>query len=441
MTENTVNVVGAGLAGSEAAYQLAKRGVHVRLFEMKPKKKIPAHNTDNFCELCCSNSFRAEGLGNAVGVLKEELRRMDSLVMRCADLTRVPAGGALAVDREKFSSSVTEALRAQKNIEIIEKEVTDLDFEENTIVASGPLTSDALAAAIHGFFGRDELHFFDAAAPIVLAESVDMSKAYLASRYGKGTADYINCPMDKEQYEAFYAALVSAQTAQLHDFENDKVFEGCMPVEVMASRGEETLRYGPMKPVGLPDPHTGKLPYAVVQLRKDNAASSMYNIVGFQTHLLFGEQRRVFSMIPGLENAEFVRYGVMHRNTFINSPGQLRPTYETVKRKGLFFAGQMTGVEGYIESCSSGFVAALNAVPGLEKPVIFDNRTATGALAQYISNESVEAFEPMNVNFGIFAPLEKTGPNGKKLRKADRKAAYAERALEVIDGMKAEFGI
>ena len=268
-----------------------------------------------------------------------------------------------------------------------------------------------------------------------------MSKAYLASRYGKGTADYINCPMDKEQYEAFYAALVSAQTAQLHDFENDKVFEGCMPVEVMASRGEETLRYGPMKPVGLPDPHTGKLPYAVVQLRKDNAASSMYNIVGFQTHLLFGEQRRVFSMIPGLENAEFVRYGVMHRNTFINSPGQLRPTYETVKRKGLFFAGQMTGVEGYIESCSSGFVAALNAVPGLEKPVIFDNRTATGALAQYISNESVEAFEPMNVNFGIFAPLEKTGPNGKKLRKADRKAAYAERALEVIDGMKAEFGI
>lgn len=441
MDIKTVNVVGGGLAGSEAAYQLAKRGVHVRLFDMKPTKKIPAHSTNDFCELCCSNSFRAEGLGNAIGVLKEELRRMGSLVMKCADETRVPAGGALAVDREKFSASVTAALRSHENIEIVEKEVTNLDFEENTIIATGPLTSDALSERIHEFFGKDELHFFDAAAPIVFAESIDMTKAWFASRYDKGTADYINCPMTREEYDAFYDALINAKTAQLHDFENSKVFEGCMPVEVMASRGRETLLYGPLKPVGLPDPHTGKLPYAVVQLRKDNGASSMYNIVGFQTHLLFGEQKRVFSMIPGLENAEFARYGVMHRNTFINSPGLLTPTYEAKKRKGLFFAGQMTGVEGYIESCSSGFVAALNAVPGLEKSIIFDARTATGALAQYISNESVDAFEPMNVNFGIFEPLENVRPNGRKLRKADRKTAYAERALQVIDEMIEEYCI
>ncbi|MBQ4627550.1 MAG: methylenetetrahydrofolate--tRNA-(uracil(54)-C(5))-methyltransferase (FADH(2)-oxidizing) TrmFO, partial [Clostridia bacterium] len=372
MDKLTINVVGAGLAGCEAAWQAAERGAHVRLYEMKPQKKIPAHSSEDFCELCCSNSFRAEGLSNAIGLLKEELRAMGSLVMKCADATRVPAGGALAVDRDAFPKMVTEHIKNHPNIEIIAKEITSLDFDEPTVIASGPLTSEPLADAIVEFFGADGLHFFDAAAPIVSAESIDMDKAYLASRYGKGTPDYINCPMSEDEYNAFYAELIAAETVEMKDFENN-VFEGCMPVEVMASRGKDTLLFGPLKPVGLPDPKTGKTPYAVVQLRKDNAESSMYNLVGFQTHLKFPEQRRVFGMIPGLENAEFVRYGVMHRNTYIDSPRHLTAAFEAKKRKGLFFAGQMTGVEGYIESCSSGFVAGINAVRN--EPYIFDPKT------------------------------------------------------------------
>ncbi|MBQ6052117.1 MAG: methylenetetrahydrofolate--tRNA-(uracil(54)-C(5))-methyltransferase (FADH(2)-oxidizing) TrmFO [Clostridia bacterium] len=426
MEKKTVNVVGAGLAGCEAAWQAAKSGAKVRLYEMKPKKRIPAHNSSDFCELCCSNSFRAEGLSNAIGLLKEELRAMGSLIMKCADMTRVPAGGALAVDREAFPRAVTEHIKNEPNIEIIEKEIDTLEFDCPTVIATGPLTSDLLAGKIAEFFGSEGLHFFDAAAPTVTFESVDMQKAYFASRYGKGTPDYINCPMTKDEYEAFYEALVTAETAEIRDFENN-VFEGCMPVETMASRGKETLLFGPLKPVGLPDPKTGKTPYAVVQLRKDNAAETVYNIVGFQTHLRFPEQRRVFGMIPGLENAEFVRYGVMHRNTFISSPGNLTAAYETVKRKDLFFAGQMTGVEGYIESCSSGFVAGINAAR--DERYIFPPETAIGALAHYISNTQITDFQPMNVNFGIFPPLEWTG---RKPKKADRKEMYSQRALEMI---------
>ena len=426
MDKLTINVIGAGLAGCEAAWQAAQRGAHVRLYEMKPKKKIPAHSSEDFCELCCSNSFRAEGLSNAIGLLKEELRAMGSLIMKCADATRVPAGGALAVDRDAFPKMVTEHIKNHPNIEIIEEEVTSLDFSEPTVIASGPLTSEPLANAIVEFFGGDGLHFFDAAAPIVSAESINMDKAYLASRYGTGTPDYINWPMSEEEYDAFYRELISAQTVEMKDFENN-VFEGCMPVEIMASRGRDTLLFGPLKPVGLPDPKTGKTPFAVVQLRKDNAESSMYNLVGFQTHLKFPEQRRVFGMIPGLENAEFVRYGVMHRNTYIDSPRHLTAAFEAKKRKGLFFAGQMTGVEGYIESCSSGFVAGINAVR--EEPYIFDPKTAIGSLAHYISNQTVVDFQPMNVNFGIFPPLEFTG---KKPKKADRKEMYSQRALEII---------
>lgn len=424
-----VNVIGAGFAGCEAAYQLAERGVKVSLYEMKPEKKIPAHNSDKFCELCCSNSFRAEGLSNAIGLLKEELRLLGSYIMRCADLTKVPAGGALAVDRDKFSEAVTDGLIAHPNIEIISKEVKSLDFEDNTIIASGPLTSDSLAAEIAKFFGMEGLHFFDAAAPLIEASSIDMDKAYFASRYGKGTPDYINCPMNEFEYNRFYEALISAEEVKIKHFENN-VFEGCMPVEVMAKRGKETLLFGPMKPVGLENPKTGRLPHAVVQLRKDNVAASIYNMVGFQTHLTFGEQRRVFSMIPGLETAEFVRYGVMHRNTYIDSPGKLKPTYETVFRKGLFFAGQMTGVEGYIESCSSGFVAALNAVPDLEKPIIFPNTTALGALAEYISNPKNSNFQPMNINFGLFPPHEVS--TGRKIKKSDRKLMHSERSLKIL---------
>ena len=426
MEKKTVNVVGAGLAGCEAAWQAAKSGAKVRLYEMKPKKRIPAHNSSDFCELCCSNSFRAEGLSNAIGLLKEELRAMGSLIMKCADMTRVPAGGALAVDREAFPRAVTEHIKNEPNIEIIEKEIDTLEFDCPTVIATGPLTSDLLAGKIAEFFGSEGLHFFDAAAPTVTFESVDMQKAYFASRYGKGTPDYINCPMTKDEYEAFYEELITAETAEIRDFENN-VFEGCMPVETMASRGKETLLFGPLKPVGLPDPKTGKTPYAVVQLRKDNAAETVYNIVGFQTHLRFPEQRRVFGMIPGLENAEFVRYGVMHRNTFISSPGNLTAAYETVKRKNLFFAGQMTGVEGYIESCSSGFVAGINAAR--DERYIFPPETAIGALAHYISNTQITDFQPMNVNFGIFPPLEWTG---RKPKKADRKEMYSQRALEMI---------
>lgn len=432
MEDRIANVIGAGLAGCEAAYQLARRGVKVRLYEMKPLKRIPAHSTDLFCELCCSNSLRAEGLTNAVGVLKQELRRLGSLIIECADATRVPAGGALAVDREKFAEAVTDRILSHPNIEVVRREVTDLDFAENTVVATGPLTSGALAQSIKDFFGRDYLSFFDAAAPIVAADSVDMSRVFAASRYGKGTPDYINCPMDEREYEAFYQALVTAETVPMHGFEDDKVFEGCMPVEVMARRGHDTLLFGPLKPVGLSYPGTNLRPKAVVQLRKDNLAETLYNIVGFQTHLTFGEQRRVFSMIPGLEHAEFVRYGVMHRNTFINSPGLLSDTYETLRRRGLFFAGQMTGVEGYVESAASGYVAGVNADPARLTPIVFDPATAIGALARYISHADPSSFQPMNVNFGLFPPLQ---PQPRKVKRADRKLLLAQRALDIISEM------
>lgn len=420
----TVSIVGAGLAGCEAAWQCAKRGASVTLYEMKPQKRSPAHSSDLFCELVCSNSLRAEGLQNAIGLLKEELLRMGSLIMQAAEATRVPAGGALAVDREAFAGYVTEKIRSHPNIRIVEKEIKSIDFSEPAIIAAGPLASDALAQDIREKLGEG-CSFFDAAAPIVTAESIDMSRAYLASRYGKGTPDYINCPMTREEYDRFYLELIHAETAHLHGFENDKVFEGCMPVEVMAARGYETLLFGPLKPVGLPDPHTGKLPCAVVQLRKDNAASSLYNIVGFQTHLTFPEQRRIFRMISGLEQAEFARYGVMHRNTFLNSPRLLTATYRVRERKNLYFAGQITGVEGYIESASSGFTAGLNAV--CEDRIVFPPETAIGALAHYVSNPTVTDFQPMNINFGLLPPL--TG----KIPKKERKINYSERALEALN--------
>lgn len=424
-----VNVIGAGFAGSEAAYQLAKRGVKVTLYEMKPKKKTPAHSSDSFCELCCSNSFRAEGLRNAVGLLKEEMRYLDSIVMKCADKTRVPAGGALAVDRKAFSEAVTYELRQNPNIEIVEKEISSLDFEENTIVATGPLTSDILSKEIESLLGVNYLYFFDAAAPVITAESIDMTKAFFASRYGKGTPDYINCPMTKEEYDVFYKALITAEKVKLHGFENNKVFEGCMPVEEMAARGHDTLLFGPLKPVGLSDPRTKIKPTAVVQLRRDNAAASLYNLVGFQTHLTFKEQKRVFSLIPGLESAEFVRYGVMHRNTFINSPELLTNTYSLKKKPGLFFAGQMTGVEGYIESAASGLVAGINADPDRQKPFVFPRETAIGALAHYISSAEKETFQPMNINFGLIPPLEQ---KSKKLKKSDKYELISQRSLEII---------
>lgn len=422
-----VNVVGAGLAGCEAAWQLAKRGVSVTLYEMKPDKKTPAHHTDDFCELVCSNSFRAQGLSNAIGLLKEEMRLLDSLIMRCADETAVPAGGALAVDRSKFSYLVTEYIRNNENIEIVNKEIDTLDFDVPTIIATGPLTSDSLAEKIKDFFGNDSLSFFDAAAPIVLADTIDMGKAFYASRYGKGGADYINCPMSKEEYDLFYKELINAETAEIHGFEKENVFEGCMPVEIMAQRGYETLLFGPLKPIGLEDPrYPGKRFHAVVQLRKDNVEGSMFNIVGFQTHLKFGEQKRVFSMIPGLEKAEFVRYGVMHRNTFINSPKHLTEVYESRTRKGLFFAGQMTGVEGYLESAASGLVCGLNANPEIKEKVIFGNKTAIGSLGAYISSGSIGTFQPMNVNFGLMAPLE------NKVKKKDKKEQISLRALNIV---------
>ena len=424
-----VNVIGAGFAGSVAVYQHAKRGVKVTLYEMKPKKKTPAHSSDSFCELCCSNSFRAEGLRNAVGLLKEEMRYLDSIVMKCADKTRVPAGGALAVDRKAFSEAVTYELRQNPNIEIVEKEISSLDFEENTIVATGPLTSDILSKEIESLLGVNYLYFFDAAAPVITAESIDMTKAFFASRYGKGTPDYINCPMTKEEYDVFYKALITAEKVKLHGFENNKVFEGCMPVEEMAARGHDTLLFGPLKPVGLSDPRTKIKPTAVVQLRRDNAAASLYNLVGFQTHLTFKEQKRVFSLIPGLESAEFVRYGVMHRNTFINSPELLTNTYSLKKKPGLFFAGQMTGVEGYIESAASGLVAGINADPDRQKPFVFPRETAIGALAHYISSAEKETFQPMNINFGLIPPLEQ---KSKKLKKSDKYELISQRSLEII---------
>lgn len=424
-----VKVIGAGLAGCEAAWQLAKRGIKVKLYDMKPHKYSPAHNLPSFCELVCSNSLRSDMLENAVGLLKEEMRQLGSLVMECADATRLPAGGALAVDRVGFSKLVTQKLTENENIEIINEEVTEIDTDEYTIVASGPLTSDMLYENILKLIGKDYLHFFDAAAPIVTTESIDMSKAYKASRYGRGTDDYINCPMTQEEYSLFYDALVNAETAHLHDEDKKTVFEGCMPVEVMAKRGRETLLFGPLKPVGLENPKDGKEPYAVVQLRQDNKDGTLYNIVGFQTHLKFGEQKRVFSMIPGLENAEFVRYGVMHRNTFINSPGVLNKYYQLINNPKVFFAGQITGVEGYVESASSGLCAGVNMANCIceKKMTDFTRYTAVGALGYYISEGSVGTFQPMNVTFGIIEPL------GQRVRKKrEKNALISQRALEKL---------
>ena len=428
-----VTVIGAGLAGTEAAWQLAKRGVSVTLREMKPEKKTPAHETEYFAELCCSNSLRSDQLENAVGLLKEELRRLDSLILSCADATRVEAGGALAVDRHGFARLVTERIAEHPNITVVPGEVTELP-EGEVVIASGPLTSDALAERLQALLGDDSaLHFYDAAAPLVSAESIDMEKAWMGSRYDRGTADYVNCPMSEEEYEAFWQALTTAREAEVHGFEDQKVFEGCMPVEVMARRGRETLCYGPLKPRGLTDPRTGKEPYAVVQLRRDNREGSVYNLVGFQTHLRFPEQRRVFSMIPALHDAEFLRYGVMHRNTFLNSPRLLDRYYRLKAEPRISFAGQMTGVEGYVESAASGFLAGVETARRLRglPPVDFPQETAIGALGLYVSNQSVVAFQPMNINFGIMPPL------GRRVKgKRNKNAELSRRSLDIIEKLR-----
>lgn len=430
-----VTVIGAGLAGSECAWQLAQRGINVTLREMKPEKKTPAHTTENFAELCCSNSLRSDQLENAVGLLKEELRRLDSLILSCADATRVEAGGALAVDRHGFAALVTERVKSHTRITVVPGEVTEIP-EGEVIIASGPLTSDALADRLQALLGEDTaLHFFDAAAPLVSADSVDMEKAWFGSRYDKGTADYVNCPMDAEEYEAFWQALTCAQEAEVHGFEDKMVFEGCMPVEVMARRGQDTLRYGPLKPRGLKDPRTGREPYAVVQLRRDNADGTVYNLVGFQTHLRFPEQRRVFSMIPALHGAEFLRYGVMHRNTFLNSPRLLDRYYRLKADPRISFAGQMTGVEGYVESAASGFLVGVETARRLRgmAPIDFPRETAIGALGLYISNQSVTVFQPMNINFGIIPPLDHR-VKGKRNKNAELSA----RSLAIIEELKQE---
>ena len=429
-----VKVIGAGLAGSEAAWQLAQRGLQVELIEMKPEKKTPAHHSDGFAELVCSNSLRGDRLENAVGLLKEELRRLDSLILACADATRVEAGGCLAVDREGFSRLVTEKIRSHPNITVISREVTKIP-EGPVIVATGPLTSDALSQAIGEYFGADYLHFFDAAAPLVTAESIDMDLAWWQSRYDRGTPDYINCALDKEHYLAFVQELTAAEEAPVHGFEDKNVFEGCMPVEVMARRGVDTLRYGPLKPVGLKDPRTGREPYAVVQLRQDNAAKTVFNLVGFQTHLKFGEQKRVFSMIPALHHAEFVRYGVMHQNTFLQSPRLLDRYYADRRDPLVAFAGQMTGVEGYVESAASGYLAAVAMAAKVQgRPIPqFPQTTAIGALALYISDERVEHFQPMNINFSIISPLDQ-----RIRKKAEKNLAIAHRSLDTIDQLKAQ---
>jgi methylenetetrahydrofolate--tRNA-(uracil-5-)-methyltransferase len=428
-----ITVIGAGLAGSEAAWQLAQRGLKVRLYEMKPKRMTPAHTSPLFSELVCSNSLRGDDLSNAVGLLKEELRRLDSLIMASAERHRVPAGGALAVDREAFAQTITDAIRSHENIEVVEEEVTAFP-EGNCIVATGPLTSEGLIPAIADVCPGDEfLHFYDAAAPLIAFDSIDMDKAWFGSRYNKGTADYINCPMNKEEYETFVRELATAQEAAVHGFEDGGVFEGCMPVEVMARRGQDTLRYGPLKPVGLRNPETDEAYYAVVQLRRDNDEGTVYNLVGFQTHLTFPEQRRVFGLIPALKNAEFLRYGKMHRNTFINSPHMLNRYYQRRGQERLAFAGQMTGVEGYVESCASGMLAALEMnrkIKGLP-PIDFPRTTAIGALGLYIENGAVSGdFQPMNVNFGIIEPL------GERIRnKREKNLKIAQRSLDVIDAI------
>ena len=429
-----VKVIGAGLAGCEAAWQLANRDIQVELYEMKPHKMPPAHHSPDFAELVCSNSLRGDRLENAVGLLKEELRRVGSLILQCAEATRVEAGGALAVDRNGFAAMVTEKIRNHPNITVIDEEVTHVP-EGPVIIATGPLTSDAMSDAIGEYFGETGyLHFFDAAAPLVTADSIDMNLAWWQSRYDRGTPDYINCAMNKEQYDAFLEELIHAEEAEVHGFEDKNVFEGCMPVEVMGRRGYDTLRYGPLKPVGLTDPNTGKEPYAVVQLRQDNAAKTVFNLVGFQTHLKFGEQKRVFSMIPALRNAEFVRYGVMHQNTFLQSPKLLDQYYADRRNPLVAFAGQMTGVEGYVESTASGYLAAVAMaakIQGREIPD-FPKTTAIGALGLYISDSSIENFQPMNINFSIIAPLEK-----RIRKKAEKNLAIANRSLEVIDALVA----
>lgn len=425
-----VKVIGAGLAGCEAAWQLAKRGIEVQLYEMKPKKYSPAHSNENFAELVCSNSLKADRIENACGLLKEEMRLFDSVMMEAADISRVPAGGALAVDRDIFSQYITDKIKGHPLITVINEEVTEIDPDDYTIIATGPLTSDGLSPAIAKLTGEDELYFYDAAAPIVTAESIDLSKVFKAARYDKGTADYINCPMTKDEYAAFYSELINAETAPVKDFENSRVFEGCMPVEVMAKRGEQTLVFGPLKPVGLVNPKTGKDDaYAVVQLRQDNKEGTLYNLVGFQTNLKWGEQKRVFSMIPGLENAEFVRYGVMHRNTYINAPKTLNRYYQMKRFQKIFFAGQITGVEGYVESASSGILAGYNMAKLLQGEAMFEPspKTCIGALPLYISSETVTKFQPMNANFGIIEGL------GEKIRnKAERYNKIALRALDII---------
>lgn len=429
-----VKVIGAGLAGCEAAWQLANRDIDVELYEMKPHKMTPAHHSTDFAELVCSNSLRGDRLENAVGLLKEELRRCGSLILACAEETRVEAGGCLAVDRGGFSELVTQKIRSHPRIRVISEEVTQIP-EGPVIIATGPLTSDALSEAISKYFGETGyLHFFDAAAPLVTAESIDMNLAWWQSRYDRGTPDYINCALDREQYEAFVKELTTAEEAEVHGFEDKNVFEGCMPVEVMARRGFDTLRYGPLKPVGLVDPSTGKEPYAVVQLRQDNAAKSVFNLVGFQTHLKFGEQKRVFSMIPALHNAEFVRYGVMHQNTFLQSPKLLDRYYADRRNPMVAFAGQMTGVEGYVESTASGYLAAVAMAAKVQGRNIpdFPKTTAIGALGLYISDESIENFQPMNINFSIIQPLEK-----RIRKKAEKNLAIANRSLEVIDQLVA----
>ena len=425
-----VKVIGAGLAGCEAAWQLAQNGIEVELCEMKPQKFSPAHTNENFAELVCSNSLKADRIENACGLLKEEMRLFGSVMMEAADISRVPAGGALAVDREVFSKYITDKIKNHPLITVVNGEVTSIDTDEYTIIATGPLTSDALAESIKELTGGDELYFYDAAAPIVTEESIDKDKVFKAARYDKGTADYINCPMTKEEYTDFYNALITAETAPLKEFENQKVFEGCMPVEVMAKRGEQTLVFGPLKPVGLVNPKTGKDDaYAVVQLRQDNKEGTLYNLVGFQTNLKWGEQKRVFSMIPGLENAEFVRYGVMHRNTYINAPVTLDRYYRMKKYPKIFFAGQITGVEGYVESASSGILAGYNMAAMLKGEDMFepDARTCIGALPLYISNTANTSFQPMNANFGIIEGL-----NEKIRNKAERYNKIAVRALDII---------
>ncbi len=429
MSEQVINIIGAGLAGCEAAWQAAKRGLKVRLYEMKPLKHSPAHSIDTFAELVCSNSLRSDRLDNAVGLLKEEMRLLDSLIMRCADATRLPAGGALAVDRTLFSQMVTDELLKHPNVTVIAEEVSDLPEEGITIIATGPLTSEALSDCILKLTGKDCLYFYDAAAPIVTYESINMQCAFRASRYGKGTDDYINCPMDAEQYRKFHTELINAQVVPLKVFEKEILFSGCMPIESMARNGYDTMRFGPLKPIGLIDPRAGKEPYAVVQLRQDNKEATLYNIVGFQTHLRWPEQKRVFGLIPGLENAEFARYGVMHRNTYINSPGLLNAAYQMISKQDVFFAGQITGVEGYIESAASGLVAGLNAArifAGQDR-LIFPQETAIGSLAAYVSGNAVSKFQPMNASFGLIK-----SPNVRYRSKQDKYAAIAENSIKLI---------